>query len=75
MWVTKQLLVHVDFDSRENCGLATVWIPIKDTVLIYIVFYFSICSFRFLNALAKYTYCSLPENKTLFILFVYYMYL
>ncbi len=36
---------------------------------------FYICSFSFLNAPAKYTYCSLPENKILFILFVYYVYL
>ncbi len=40
MWETKQLLFHIDFDCRENCGLATVWIPIKETVLIYIVFFF-----------------------------------
>ncbi len=24
-WKTKQLLVHIDFDSREHCGPATVW--------------------------------------------------
>ncbi len=37
-------------------------------------FYFYICSFNFLNVPDKYTYCSLHE-KTLFILFVYCMYL
>ncbi len=40
---------------------------------ICIVFYFYICLFSFLNSPAKYTY-SLPENKTLFMLFVYYVY-
>ncbi len=34
------------------------------------IFYFYICSFSFLNAPVKYIYCSLPENKTWFILFV-----
>ncbi len=30
---------------------------------------------KFIECSAKYTYCSLPENKTLFILFVYCVYL
>ncbi len=41
---------------------------------INLVFDFYICSISFLNSPAKYTY-SLPENKTLFMLFVYYVYL
>ncbi len=32
------------------------------------MFYFYICSFNFLNAAAKY---AIPENKALFVLFVY----
>ncbi len=40
---------------------------------INLVFYLFICSFSFMNAPAKYTHCSLPENKTLFILLVYYV--
>ncbi len=38
------------------------------------MFYFYICSFSFLNSPAKYTY-SRSENKTLFMLFIYYVYL
>ncbi len=37
MWITEQLLVHIDFDSSEHCGPATVWF----STFIKIAFMFS----------------------------------
>ncbi len=39
------------------------------------MFYFIFDKIQFIECSAKYTNCSLPENKTLFILFVYCVYL
>ncbi len=55
--------------QRENSLTTLDWKTLIQFLYwesIYIVYYFYICSFSFLNAPAKYTYCSIPENKTVY---------
>ncbi len=63
--------------GTENRGFSLVSVPNTEILVpwqhYYIVIYFYICSLNFLNALLNMPV--VPENKTPFILFVYYVYL